>query len=72
MIKLLIMIASVIPFLLICLFGKKVNIKKVHRSRQFLMPIISLLICAVGFYYIDSINQGILDFIYNGSAKKSL
>lgn len=65
MIKLLIMIASVIPFLLICLFGKKVNIKKVHRSRQFLMPIISLLICAVGFYYIDSINQGILDFIYN-------
>ena len=65
MIKLLIMIASVIPFLLICLFGKKVNIKKIHRSRQFLMPIISLLICAVGFYYIDNINQGILDFIYN-------
>lgn len=69
MIKLLKMIVYIIPFLLICLFGKKVNIKKVHRSRQFLMPIISLLICAVGFYYIDDINQGILDFIYNIPAR---
>lgn len=65
MIKLLKMIASVIPFLLICLFGKKVNIKKVHRSRQFLMPILSLIICTIGFYKIDDINQGILDFLYN-------
>lgn len=63
MIKLLTKIASVIPFLLICLHGRRVNLDKVRRSRQFLMPVIAILICALGFYYVDSFNQGILHFI---------
>ena len=54
------MLLTILPFVLLCLAGKKVNLKKTSRSRQFLMPIVVLIYCIVAFLLIDKINSGLM------------
>ena len=56
---------AVIPFLLMCLISKKVNLKKPIRDRQFLMPIISLVFILFLMFGMRMINTWMLSLIHN-------
>lgn len=57
------MLLASLPFLGLTLLGEKINLKKVNRSRQILMPVLSVLACLYLLVKTDDINQGILDLI---------
>lgn len=45
-----------VPFVLLCMSGRKVNLNRVERGKQFLMPLITLLYCIVALIVLDEIN----------------
>ena len=45
-----------LPFILFALLNMKANLKKQYRSRQFLMPILTLLYCVVLIVFLNKIN----------------
>ncbi len=58
--KMLIMIS---PFVALCALNNKSNLPKINRSRQFLMPPISLVIMVVVMFFTDDINRILVNFI---------
>lgn len=56
---------AIIPFLLLCLVTKKVNLKKEFRDRQFLMPVFSLIFAVVVMLFLKNINDVLLNLIKN-------
>ena len=51
--------APVLVFLLLGLFSVRVNLKKTVRSRQFLMPVAALILCAAAFIVISRLYNSI-------------
>ena len=49
-------ILGILPFLILCLAGSKINLTKANRSRQFLMPVIALIYSIVGVLLLERIN----------------
>ncbi len=52
------------PFLLFALLNAKANLKREYRSRQFLMPLITLLYAIVLFVFLSAINGKLTELIY--------
>ena len=50
-------ILGVLPFLALCFICAKINLNKVNRSRQFLMPIIALVYSILGVVLVDYISD---------------
>lgn len=46
-----------LPFILFALLNMKANLKRQYRSRQFLMPILTLLYCVVLIVFLNKINM---------------
>lgn len=57
------MLLAISPFLLLCWLNNKANLKKEKRSKQFLMPILSIIISLVLMFYVDDINTALIRFI---------
>ncbi len=45
--------ASLLPFLLFAFLNGHANVKKEYRNRQYLMPVVALLYCAVHLLFLD-------------------
>lgn len=58
-------VLAIIPFIVLCLASKKVNLKKQFRDRQFLMPIFALTFAIVAMVFVRNINNSLLDLIKN-------
>ena len=52
-----------LPFLLFALLNMKANLKKQYRSRQFLMPLLTLLYCVVLLVFLDKINGWLITLL---------
>ena len=52
------------PFLLFAFLNTKANLKQEYRSRQFLMPLITLLYAIVLFVFLNKINGKLTELIY--------
>ena len=59
------MILAILPFVILCFVGKKVNLPKIDRSKQFLMPIITLIYVIVTMILMNSINEWLIKLIKN-------
>lgn len=55
--------AALLPFLLLCLLCKKVNLKKPYRSKQFPMPLAAVVFCIVAMALANRLNIWITDLI---------
>ena len=56
---------AIIPFILLCLASKKVNLKRQFRDRQFLMPIFALVFTVIVMFFLRDINNMLLNLIKN-------
>lgn len=63
MYEILKMLLMISPFILLCIVDKIWNITKIDRSRQFLMPVLSVVLMAAAMYYADDINTVLINFI---------
>ena len=52
-----------LPFILFALLNMKANLKRQHRDRQFLMPVLTLLYCVVLILLLDRINTLLLTLL---------
>ena len=59
------MIIAILPFAVLCLSSKKVNYEKADRSKQYFMPIVTLVYVAVTMIFMNQINVGLMRFIDN-------
>lgn len=59
------MILMILPFVILCLAGKKLNLPKIDRSKQFFMPVIALVYAIVGMLLMDSLNEWIIKLMNN-------
>ena len=59
------LVAAVLPFVLLCLLSNKVNLNKTERSKQFLMPIFTLIYVIVAMCLMTRINNWLLKLIEN-------
>ena len=57
-------VAAVLPFLLLCLWNKKVNLKKPMRDRQFLMPVIAFVYVLIVMFLIRMINSWLIELMH--------
>lgn len=57
------LMAAMLPFLLLALLVRAVNLKKEKRSRQFPMPILAPILCIVGMVFLTQITKSVLDLI---------
>ncbi|MEG2699519.1 MAG: hypothetical protein RR951_11385, partial [Ruthenibacterium sp.] len=49
----------VLPFVLLCLRSKAINLPLKERGHQFLMPLIALVYCIPSIFFVDKIAAGI-------------
>jgi len=63
MYEILKMLLMISPFILLCIVDKIWNIPQIDRSRQFLMPVLSVVLMAVVMLYADDINTVLINFI---------
>ncbi|MEE1011862.1 MAG: hypothetical protein U0L11_07505 [Acutalibacteraceae bacterium] len=63
MYEILKMLLMISPFVLLCVVDKIWNMPKIDRGRQFLMPVLSVLLMAVVMVYADDINTVLINFI---------
>jgi len=63
LLKLLKFIIGILPFILLCLLTKAVNLNKTNRGRQFLMPFIALVYCILAIVFLDKINDLLMKLI---------
>ena len=56
---------AILPFLILCLRNRKVNMPSSDRSRQYPMAVIAILYSVVCMIYIDSITSWLFDLINN-------
>ena len=54
---------AMLPFILLCLFNCKVNLPKAERSRQFLMPLITLVYVILAMLLVNKLNNLVLSFL---------
>ena len=59
------MIAAILPFAVLCLSSVKVNYDKADRSKQYFMPVVTLVYVAVTMIFMNQINSGLLKLINN-------
>ncbi|MBO5060794.1 MAG: hypothetical protein J6C82_07770 [Clostridia bacterium] len=59
------MVMAVLPFVVLCFASSGINFEKPERSRQYPMPVLSLIYLIVLMFAVDSINNWILHFIRN-------
>ena len=59
------MLLAILPFVILCLASKKVNLPKSERSKQFLMPVITLIYVIVAMLLMNHINEWLLKLIDN-------
>ncbi len=57
------MIAAILPFVILCIISSKVNIPKPERSKQFAMPVISIIYVIVVMILSNKINDWLLNLI---------
>lgn len=63
MYEILKMLLMISPFIILCVIDKIWNMPKIDRSRQFLMPVLSVVLMAAVMYYADDINTVLINFI---------
>lgn len=59
------MILALLPFVLLCLVCKKINLPKTERSKQFAMPVIGVIYTVISMICATQLNQGLLKLIRN-------
>ena len=59
------MIVAILPFVVLCIVGRKVNLPKADRSKQFLMPVITLIYVVVAMLLMNFVNEWLITFINN-------
>ncbi len=59
------LLIAILPFLLLCLANRKNNLDKVDRSKQYWMPVISLVYVIVAMLLVNNVCEWILEFIRN-------
>lgn len=59
------MIIAILPFVLLCVYGAKVNYEKPDRSRQYFMPPVTFIYVVITMIFINRINDGLLRLIDN-------
>lgn len=59
------MLLMILPFVILCFASKKVNLTKSDRSKQFLMPVITVIYSVVIMILMDEINKWLLNLIKN-------
>ncbi len=57
-------ILAVLPFVALCFINIKVNLPKVKRSKQFLMPLVAIVYVIVAMLLMNKINNWLLNIIY--------
>ena len=60
LIEILKMLVMISPFVVICVLNDKSNLPQINRSRQFLMPPISLVIMVAVMFFTEDINDVVL------------
>lgn len=63
--NLLKIIIAILPFVLLCFLSKKVNLPKPDRSKQFAMPVISLIYVVTSMFLVNKVCEWLLSFINN-------
>ncbi len=58
-------ILAILPFVMLCFAGKKVNLPKPDRSKQFLMPVFALVYVIAAMFLTDSISIWLLRLLDN-------
>ena len=59
------MLLAILPFLIICFAGRKVNLPKAERSKQILMPVIAFVFVFVSMMLINPVNNWLIKLIKN-------
>ncbi|MCR5783063.1 MAG: hypothetical protein K6G90_10060 [Clostridia bacterium] len=59
------LIVAVLPIVVLCLFSRKVNLKKPERSKQFFMPAVTAVYSIAAMLLINKINEWLLRLIDN-------
>lgn len=61
-------VLKILPFFLLCLLNRKINLNKANRGRQFLMPVIAFLYSILGVVFLERINALLIQLINWASA----
>ena len=56
------MLLYMLPLLIVCFALNRINLNKVNRSRQFIMPIVALAYCILDIIFLDFINNLLMKF----------
>lgn len=59
------MIMAILPFAILCVSSAKVNYEKPDRSRQYFMPIVTVIYVVITMIFANQINSGLLKLIDN-------
>ncbi len=59
------MIMAILPFAILCISSRKVNYEKIDRSRQYFMPVVTIIYVIVTMIFMNQINSGLLKLINN-------
>ena len=51
---------AILPFVVICLSAKKVNLPKADRSKQFIMPVVAIVYVVIAMLFMKPLNNGII------------
>ncbi len=54
------MFVAILPFVVVCLSAKKVNLSKADRSKQFIMPFVAIIYVIVAMLLMKPLNSGII------------
>ena len=65
LISLLKMILAILPFALLCIVSAKVNYQKADRSKQYFMPVVTLIYVTLTVIFLKQINDGLMKLIDN-------
>lgn len=63
MYEILKMLLMISPFIILCIVDKVWNMPQIDRGRQFLMPVLSVVLMGAVMYYADDINSVLINFI---------
>ena len=59
------MVIAILPFAFLCIVSKKVNYEKADRSRQYFMPVVTIIYVIAAMIFMHQINSGLLKLIDN-------
>lgn len=58
-------VLAILPFVALCFASKKVNLPKPDRSRQFMMPVITVVYVIVAMCLMNMVNEWLLELVNN-------